>query len=161
MMICHDNYCQDACAVPLNDDGSVDSVPLMAGLVTVVLCMATMLFFLNTFPEVAGRILQGVFALVLGTVAHYGFTQMRPPNGETRWVVVGYAGGAAVGLAWLLSAYFAPLGVMRGVNDVIVVAVVVLLGGMVEVPSFWILSAMMWLLFCYDYMMTVSASPHG
>jgi len=149
-----DELLQDACAVPLNEDGGVDAAPLMVGLITVILCMATMLFFLNTFPEAAGRSLQILFACGLAAAVHAGVTQTQPSE-EPRWVVAGYAGSAAVGLAWLLSAYFAPLGVMRGVSDLIVIAVAVLVGGMIEVPSFWILSAMMWLLFCYDYTMTV------
>ena len=47
---------------------------------------------------------------------------------------------------------------MRGVNDIMVLVAAIVVGGIIQVPSFTTLSAVVWILFVYDYMMTIAIS---
>lgn len=74
------------------------------------------------------------------------------------WIALCYAGGAIVGGGWLMAAYFGPHGLITGVNDTLVIGVAVAAGACISVPSFAMLSIVMWMLFAYDYLMTIAVS---
>jgi len=143
------------------EDEMDDNWKAGTGMITAVACMAGMLFVLNAYPEVAGRGLQVAVATIISIVTHHGLFKLNDEGTADRFSDIACQVAALMaGCAWLCGALFAPLGIMRGVNDLLVIGAVVVIGGLmsVNVPSFYTLSVIMWLLFVYDYMMTVAIS---
>merc|ERR1712159_648029 len=98
-----------------------------------------MLMLFNTYPHIAGRVLQVVVALAVAlAVAWLLHTIVQKDSPEDNRIVLGEADtheaatwdvwravaclsvGVIAGSGWILGAVLAPVGVMRGVNDIIV-----------------------------------------
>lgn len=183
------------------------------GLVALVCTMAFMLFLLNSYPEIAGPVLQVFVAIGIGVVVYYilvhvapdllmyvapgmcaassdsvtsddwarqqakerkrqelaaasqqsGLVQNEEEEGEEElsgdwWPIASAVLATLCGALWFAAAHLAHKGVMRGVNDVLVLGAAVVVGGVIQVPSFSTLSILVWVLFAYDYTMTIAIS---